>query len=151
MPKNRFHYYHYFNAKKADILIIITLIIKKNVRNFFKKSGNHNIVNNKIKTKQSTNCFFLFLNVNMDGDCKRNDNNNICCCCWVYHAPRGKKVLKEVNEKEESLMKIYVFHGYSIENRAFPSKICSTCSRNLYLLKEGKSNRGAWGMLISKV
>ena len=95
-----------------------------------KKSGNHNIVNSKMKTKQSINCFFLFLNVNMDGDCKRNNDNNFCCCCWVYHGPRGKKVFKDVNEKEESLMKIYVFYGYSIEKRAFPSKICSTCSRN---------------------
>ena len=87
----------------------------------------------------------------MDGDCKRNNDNNFCCCCWVYHGPRGKKVFKDVNEKEESLMKIYVFYGYSIEKRAFPSKICSTCSRNQYLLKEEKSNRGAQGMLISKV
>ena len=48
-------------------------------------------------------------------------------------------------------MKLYVFAGYSIEVEDYPKAICSTCYRNLYLLKEGKGSRAAWGEKISKV
>ena len=87
----------------------------------------------------------------MSGDCRKNDTNNICCCCWVYYPPRGKKSLTNVSENIESLMKTYVYVGYSTKNDVFPSKICANCSRNLYFLSKEKDNRGSWGELISKV
>ena len=74
----------------------------------------------------------------------------VCCCCWEQFGINSKS-LQYVNSTVEELMKLYVFHGYSKLIGDFPTNICSSCCRNLYLLKTGKNPRMAWGEKISKV
>ena len=77
--------------------------------------------------------------------------SNCCCCCWEYFPPRGSKKLIEVGEKLQSLVRIYIFHGYTTTNPCFPDKICGNCKINIYLVASGENNRGPWGEKISKV
>ena len=78
------------------------------------------------------------------------DLNRMCCCCWEKFGVNNK-ALQGVTETVEELMRLYVFPGYSSTVQDYPSKICSNCYRNLYLLKEGKMSRSAWGQKISEV
>ena len=74
----------------------------------------------------------------------------VCCCCWEKFGVNNK-TLRPVNNTLEELMQLFIFAGYSLEIEDYPSVVCSNCHRNLYLLKEGKTSRGAWGEKIRKV
>ena len=83
---------------------------------------------------------------------EKRDLNGICCCCWTNYGSRSKS-LHQVNETItiESMMKVFIFEGYSKNEFIYPSVVCSGCKRNLYRLNTGDNARGAWGEKVSKV
>ena len=80
----------------------------------------------------------------------KTDLEQTCCCCWEQFG-RNKKVLRFVNPAVEDLVKLYIFPGYSTKVEDYPTKVCTNCYRNFYLLKEGKCSRGAWGLKVTQV
>ena len=78
------------------------------------------------------------------------EQNDFCCCCWEFFGARSKS-LYPVNSTIETLMKLYIYPGYSLEICNYPTVVCSSCRRNLYLMKSGNTPRGSWGERVSKV
>jgi len=74
----------------------------------------------------------------------------ICCCCWTSFGSRSK-VLHAVNERIKSMMKLFIFNGYSKNSFIYPSVVCSGCKHNLYRLNSGDTARGTWSERVSKV
>ena len=81
---------------------------------------------------------------------EKRDLNGICCCCWTNYGSRSKS-LHQVNETIESMMKVFIFEGYSKNEFIYPSVVCSGRKRNSYRLNTGDNARGAWGEKVSKV
>ena len=73
----------------------------------------------------------------------------ICAVCWEKKGVRSK-VLAPIGDKVKDLIKLYIYDWFDPELDIHPCVICSTCQRNLYLLRDGQQ-RGAWGEKISKV
>ncbi|XP_047136879.1 uncharacterized protein LOC124813624 [Hydra vulgaris] len=76
--------------------------------------------------------------------------NATCCCCWEFFGARSLP-LSPVNSTIENLMKLYIYPGYSLEISSYPTVVCSSCRRNLYMIKSGNTPRGSWGEKVSKV
>ena len=58
----------------------------------------------------------------------------ICCAC-------GRKVTdsREVNQCLEPLVKEFIYPGYSLDNEAYPTGICTSCRKTLDSLAKDKS------------
>ena len=80
-----------------------------------------------------------------------NNLNQVCCCCWrnlVSTANRSALL----TQLWRNWCKFMVIPATTRQLKIFRKvDIWSTCSRNLYLLKQGKEARKSWGEKIAKV
>ena len=105
----------------------------------------HEIYENFVKKSAKLVYSFIIVYINM------NSRKGICCVCYDKKGCWSKKlvpVTAEVTKKINS----YINYKYDPNLEAYPTVICKSCQRNVYLLDDPNSSvRSAWLNRISEV